>query len=155
MFRTLRNSLCGMRYGVLEHETPQTHTTLPSHRLAPLGTRLPDQRKNRVGCGEGCLAMKLYPGHIIKTSYGTGPYLIVKVLRGCTCPEYVASLSYPYGGAPPSPPHIHLTCTYLEGHNKGHEAYLSGYDDHSLKSVWNRNDHLILVGSNQIQMTMF
>lgn len=58
-------------------------------------------------------------GHIVETSYGTGPYLITAVSGPCRCPEYVRSLS---GDVAPSEPHYHITC---EGHNG--TAWLNGY----------------------------
>lgn len=97
--------------------------------------------------------MRLEPGHVVSTSYGTGPYLIVNVVRGCTCTEYVASLDYMIGEGPLSAPHMHLTCEYLDGPSRGKKAWLSGYDD-NLMSVWNKDSLVLLKSFRSVQVSM-
>lgn len=95
--------------------------------------------------------MRLETGDIVSTSYNSGPYRITRIDRGCNCPEYLKSLS---GDRSASPRHIHLTCESLDG--KQGPFYLSGYDDETLKSVWN-NDFLIPLpgGGTPIQASLF
>lgn len=81
--------------------------------------------------------MRMETGDIVNTSCNSGPYRITRIDRGCNCPEYLKSL---IGDKSDSPRHIHLTCESLDGrHGK---FYLNGYDDETLKSVWN-HDFLI------------
>lgn len=46
-------------------------------------------------------------GDIVRTSYGTGPYRVVEIVRDCCCPAYLDTLNY--RNPPASPPHFHLT----------------------------------------------
>jgi hypothetical protein len=72
-------------------------------------------------------------GDIIKTSYGTGPFIVLSVLRNCTCPNFVKTLN---GDNSPSKPHIHAEMMDMNG-RKGYG--IGGYDDSTepAKSVWN------------------
>lgn len=102
---------------------------------------------------KGGIIMRLEVGHIVKTSYGTGPYLIVDIRRNCTCTEYVTSLDYPMGEGPPSPPHMHLTCEFLQGEMQGKKAWLSGYDE-ELKNVWNSSKLTVIPNERAVQISM-
>ena len=96
------------------------------------------------------MAMRLEVGNVVITNYDTEPCLVVSISRGCTCPEYGASCDFG-DNAPPSQPHMHLTCEYLDGPSKGRKAYLNGYDK-KLKSVWN-NDKLTVITCNRLVQT--
>lgn len=48
-------------------------------------------------------------GDIIQTKYESGPYRVVDIRRGCTCPNYVAQLNS-RTKLPPAPAHLHVTC---------------------------------------------
>ena len=84
--------------------------------------------------------MSLAVGDIVRTSYGTGPFEVLEVWTGCTCPKYLDQLNFP-GRAPASAPHIHLVARDLRN---GKKAWLSGYEAETLRSVWNR-DWLLVV----------
>ena len=87
--------------------------------------------------------MRLEVGDIIKTNYGTGPYVIKSIMRNCTGPAPLDEINL--DNPPESLPHIHLV---LEG-----GFYLSGYDEATLKSVWD-HDFLIYCGQkSQVQTT--
>ncbi len=74
--------------------------------------------------------MKLEPGMLIKTNY-SGPYRIVKIKRGCTCPSYVDSINST--NPKPQPPHIHLECTDPDGSD---HFCLGYFCEETLKSLW-------------------
>jgi len=87
--------------------------------------------------------MRLEIGDIVKTSYGTGPYVIKSIFRNCTGPAPLDEINL--DNPPESLHHINLT---LEG-----GFYLNGYKETTLKSVWN-NDYLIYCGQReQVQAT--
>lgn len=69
--------------------------------------------------------MRLEIGDIVKTSYGTGPYVIEGIRRDCTCPKPLDEINM--DDPPASPPHIGLI---LKGH-----YYLNGYDEFHLDSI--------------------
>lgn len=60
--------------------------------------------------------MRLEVGMIIKTNYGTGPYRILDIERGCTCPLYLDDK--------PTPEHIHLTLTDPDGKGRSWIGYI-------------------------------
>lgn len=70
--------------------------------------------------GDGCsecahrraIYKKLEPGMLIKTNY-SGPYRIVDIERGCTCPFYLDELNME--DPPAQPPHLHLTLSRPDG----------------------------------------
>jgi len=66
--------------------------------------------------------MAVFPGDIIKTSYDTGPYEVLEILRGCTCADYIDTLN---GHQIPREPHMHFTCHGVKDGRKGY--YLNGY----------------------------
>lgn len=95
---------------------------------------------------------RLEPGMIIATSYETGPYRILDIQRGCTCPEYVSSLE---GDDAPSQEHIHLTLEHIQQKpGKRNRYWLNGYDEETLKCVWNTN-RIIIVHGGPVQRTIF
>lgn len=81
-------------------------------------------------------------GVILKTSYGTGSYLVQRISEICTCPSYTASLN---GDDSPSKPHYHFTLKDLD--KRGGTSWLNGYApgaDGVWRSVWNDEDYLII-----------
>ena len=58
-------------------------------------------------------------GHYVKTSYGTGHYLITDIQGPCNCTEFIAHLS---GSNAPSESHFHIT---VEGQTG--TSWLNGY----------------------------
>ncbi len=74
--------------------------------------------------------MRLEPGMLIKTNY-SGPYRIVSIIRGCTCPLYMDDINRE--GAPEQPPHIHLTCCAPD--NPRDRYWLNWYDEETLLSL--------------------
>lgn len=73
--------------------------------------------------------MRLEPGMLIKTNY-SGPYRILKIERGCTCPLYLDELDF--DDPPPQPPHIHLTLTNPDGSGR---MYLNYFVEETLTSL--------------------
>lgn len=73
-------------------------------------------------------------GMIVRTSYGTGPYKVLEVTHGCTCPSFLDSINLGKD-APPSKPHYHLVCRKVGGENKKSHFYLNGYDE-NYNCVW-------------------
>lgn len=88
--------------------------------------------------------MRLEIGELVKTSYGTGPFRIDKIERGCHCPRG-GYIECPL----PSDGHMHLVVRYeTRDHNHGRTAYLNGYREEDLKSVW-CDDYLIRVPNDK------
>lgn len=80
-------------------------------------------------------------GEIIRTSYDTGPYVIIALDGPCTCPSYLDHIN---GHDHPSEPHWHITCK-LHGVAEDRKDYwLNGYRPDGT-CVWSR-DHLIFEG---------
>lgn len=97
--------------------------------------------------------MRLEPGMVVKTNYGTGPYRLTEVIRGCTCPAYLDEIEM--DDPPSSSPHLHLICQRLGAHPRESPCYLNGYDEETLKSIWNE-DYLIVINAGMpVQRTMF
>lgn len=86
-------------------------------------------------------------GSVVSTSYGTGPYVVVEVIRGCTCPSYLDEINM--DSPPPSPPHLHLVCRLLDDPRAG-RFYLGGLvpDGDHLRSCW--NDDVVFVHGLQV-----
>ena len=91
--------------------------------------------------------MKLAPGMIVKTSYGTGPYKIKSILRACTCPLALEKLNNPMSAAQ-TQPHIHLVCEWADGRTKG-EFYLNQFDEQTMTAIWPPYDTIEIVPSGQ------
>jgi len=75
--------------------------------------------------------MKLAPGMLVKTSYGTGPYRIKKIYRNKT---------------------MHLTVTRPDGTGV---FYLNNYDEETLSCLGNDDRVEILPNDQSIQLTLF
>lgn len=72
---------------------------------------------------------RIIEGAIIRTSYDTGPYRVVQVVRDCTCPEYHDELNNGKK-AKNREPHMHIVCinAYPEKGRDAHEkSYLNGF----------------------------
>lgn len=88
----------------------------------------------------------LRPGAIIRTSYGTGPYVVEHVSGPCRCPEYLdwldsagRDVGMP-GGPKPSDKHFHLVVRHAHHpeptrKRPGVQCYLNGYRPDGT-SVW-------------------
>ncbi len=104
-------------------------------------------------------AHKLRQGMLVKTNYGTGPYRIKKVKRGCTCSHILAKINM--DNPPALPPHLHLTVILPDG---GGEFYLNYFDEDTLISLGPGNydgikDQIILLPPDRpirpLQMDLF
>lgn len=82
---------------------------------------------------------RLREGMIVRTSYGTGPYVVTNITHGCTCPSFLDSLDM--SNPPASAPHLHITCRRVG--EKRSDYFLNGYDEDTLMSVWS-DDYLII-----------
>lgn len=67
---------------------------------------------------------------LIKTNY-SGPYSIVDIIRGCTCPLYLDEINM--DNPPEQPPHIHLTC--CDPDNPRRFFWLNHWDEETLLSL--------------------
>lgn len=100
--------------------------------------------------------MRLEIGDIIKTSYGTGPYRVKKVARGCTCES--AGVLYRAKGFDASlvafpKPHLHLVCSKAGTKLKSH---LNFYCEETLKNIFRPDDFLIILENDQpVQRSFF
>ncbi len=74
--------------------------------------------------------MRLEIGMLIKTNYSDGPYRIIDIERGCTCPSYLDEIEM--DDPPPQPPHLHLVCTKANGPGK---AYFNNIVEETLLSL--------------------
>lgn len=87
-------------------------------------------------------------GQIVRTSYGTGPYVIMSIYGPSTEPSFVSSLN---GDNTPSKPHFYLTVRPI-GVKGNSDCYLNGYDENG-NSVWN-NDRLIFCSEETTLLTL-
>lgn len=88
---------------------------------------------------------RLEVGMVIHTNYNESClYQIVEIQRDCRCPNYVELINNP-SGARKSKPHMHITCRLAKSPEKRDLYHLSGYDEKTLRSVWNK-DRIIIVG---------
>lgn len=96
--------------------------------------------------------MRLEVGMIIKTSYGTGPYRIKRIVRDCTCVPGLGSIESE-GHYAALPPHLHLTLSMPGAHGP---FYLNYHDEGSLQSVRpGCNDQLIICPTSEpVQTTL-
>ncbi|MES2586962.1 MAG: hypothetical protein V4536_08595 [Pseudomonadota bacterium] len=94
--------------------------------------------------------MNLSVGDIVRTNYGTGPYIIEHVSELCTCPSYMDTLNGDV--LKESDHHYHLRCTGVRGGNGF--FYLNGYTDEG-SNVWT-DDRIEFVGqAKNIQFGLF
>ena len=76
-------------------------------------------------------------GDVVKPNYNSGPYLVLQVFRGCTCPSFDETIDKPTGKQRKRQPHMHLVCGVAPespDHYSG-RYYLSGYDEETLCRV--------------------
>lgn len=79
-------------------------------------------------------------GQVVRTSYGTGPYIIRNISGERTDPSFIDSLNL-QEKAPRSLPHRNFEVSPLsDPKNKGY--FLNGYDE-NLRSVWT-DDYLVI-----------
>jgi hypothetical protein len=95
-------------------------------------------------------------GSIVKTSYNTGPFRVVKILGPSTEPSYHDWLDFGEDG-PPSRPHYNLLCVKADDPpgTKAH-SYLNGYElrEGRILSVW--MDHeIFMIGQATEQQALF
>lgn len=83
---------------------------------------------------------RFHKGMRIRTSYGSGPYVVTQVVENCTCPRFLDTCNLG-DKAPKSRPHVHLVCKALDPHYEKGDLFLNGYDN-NLNSVWG-SDYLI------------
>ena len=86
-------------------------------------------------------------GQIVRTSYGTGPYIITSVYGPSTEPSFLSSLN---GITTPSKPHFCLTVRPV-GVKSSSDCYLNGYDEDG-NSVWN-SDCLIFCAEETLLLS--
>ena len=92
---------------------------------------------------------RYYPGMIIRTSYGTGPYKVLEVTEKCTCPSFMQGIRSDFKDNTPSRPHVHLELRLLT--EKKGRYMVGGYDD-NLQSVWDE-DYLIVCSEETTILT--
>jgi len=99
------------------------------------------------------MGVGLERGDIVRTNYGTGPYRICHITRGCVCSSYVDCIN---NMEKPSKPHVHLMVRSLDPIGSKMPSYLNGYDEGTLRSVWNDTDELIVLPPDRpIQTSLF
>jgi hypothetical protein len=94
--------------------------------------------------------MKLHVGQLVKTNYGRIIYRIIEINRGCICPEYHDLIN---GVNKPSEEHCHIVCKDAKGFDR-EPFYLNGYREDGT-SVWNSDDRIIIISSNNVQLSLF
>lgn len=85
---------------------------------------------------------------IVRTSYGTGPYVIKEIYGPCACPKYLDVINKRLA---PSKPHYRLTLRSLNPRDRG-DYYLNGYDKNG-NSVW-CSDRLIFCDDESTMLTL-
>lgn len=98
--------------------------------------------------------MRLEKGHIIKTSYDTGPYRVIGITRGCTCPHILDEINNFSDPQPPSEPHMHLWLKGLEGHNKDKNFYMNWYREDTLECIKSKDKIIICENLEPVQQTL-
>lgn len=82
----------------------------------------------------------VHVGQVVRTSYGTGPYIIRDIGEEITEPSFIDLLNL-REKTPRSLPHRNFTVSpLLDPKKKG--FYLNGYDE-NLRSVWS-DDYLVI-----------
>lgn len=66
---------------------------------------------------------------LIKTNY-SGPYRVLAITRGCTCPSYLDKINK--DNPPDQPPHLHLTVTRPDGSGR---FWLNDFVEETLLSL--------------------
>ena len=97
----------------------------------------------------------IQPGAIVRTSYGTGPYIVLSVEHDCTCACYLDQINM--SDPPPSPPHMHLACAVVGDPDRTEQCWLGGYVDSGngrLRSIWS-DDEVFIDGMAPGQMELF
>lgn len=96
--------------------------------------------------------IRLEKGMLIKTNYGTGPYRIISVKRGCTCPSYLDSINL--RDPPDRPEHIHI---YLEDpdNKRKSKSFLGGYIEETLTHLDGKDKIEILKSDGPVQGSLF
>lgn len=82
----------------------------------------------------------LRPGARIRTSYGTGPYIVEHVSGPCRCASYLDTINGVKGLAALSDKHFHVVMRHAHhaeatGRQRGVKCYLNGYRPDGT-SVW-------------------
>lgn len=94
-------------------------------------------------------------GDIIKTSYGTWPYRIVEIQRGCRCMAYLGIVN----GAPelPAPEHLHITCVKPEEPTERKNHYwLNRYvEEKGRIRRLDSDDEIIVLANGVGQLSLF
>lgn len=89
-------------------------------------------------------------GQHLETNYGTGPYMVTDIKRGCTCG---APLDWGDENAKTAP-HLHMALKGVgEGNKSGGEYTLGWYDEETLKSVIHSEDSLTLLENTTLIQT--
>lgn len=86
---------------------------------------------------------------IVRTSYGTGPYIIVKVKTSIE-PSFIDYINMK--NPPASPEHYTLTVRRLNS-NDHSDYFLNGYND-DLQSVWENGDRLIVTSEETMLLNL-
>lgn len=105
---------------------------------------------------------RLSIGDVVQTNYGTGPYRVIDIKRGCTCQNYLDALEFGGDEAPRSASHMHLTCvtssTPTQKRYRGRELrWLNGFvetSDGRIVSVWS-DDELCIVAPHGVLARRF
>lgn len=87
---------------------------------------------------------RLECGMIIRTNYGTEPYRITEVTRGCTCPQYGSDVRIK--------PHVHLVLEWAGpriGHAEYGPYYLGWYDEDTLRSITHPKDAIEILETRE------
>jgi hypothetical protein len=92
-------------------------------------------------------------GDVVRTNYGTGPYRVVEVITGCTCPSFDEEINRPMGKARPSREHFHLVLVDADApigaeRNEYNLRWLNGYEetpDRRFVSVWSLDELFVVV----------
>ena len=95
--------------------------------------------------------MRLELGDIIRTNYGTGPYRITEIYRGCRCDE-----DHQEDEDNPCPPHIHLTVEKVNPRDglDSRPCYLNRYDEETLRSLESEDCLIVMPSDAPVQTTL-
>jgi hypothetical protein len=96
-------------------------------------------------------------GDIIETNYQTGPYRVVDIQRGWTCPSYLEELNSGGRELPPAPAHLQVTCVKPDAEDRaGNHYWLNRYLEEKgrIRSV-DTPDEIFVVGKAKGQLSLF